>query len=71
MTKQKNWKSFWNVEYEESPYVWDTEDHSNPINKVQVRFDGSRGHMSHGINFFHDEGNEHHPLGYTFMYTRE
>jgi len=24
MTKQKNWKCFWNVKYEVSPYVWAT-----------------------------------------------
>jgi hypothetical protein len=52
MTKQKNWKSFWDVEYEDSPYVWDNEDHSNPISKVQVRFDGSRGLMRQGDTLF-------------------
>jgi hypothetical protein len=34
MTKQKNWKRFWNAEYEESPCVWVTEDHSDLISKV-------------------------------------
>jgi len=52
MTKQKNWKRFWNVEYKESPYVWVIKDHSDPISKVQVRFDGSRGHMRQGDTFF-------------------
>ena len=48
MTKQKNWKSYgmWNMR---SPYT--SEDHSDSISKVQVRFYGSRGHMRQGDTF--------------------